>query len=124
VIAVLSPPRYVSRGQLHPRLAGDVRVCNPEGVNARQLASELLPVSHFDRVVIEVSFISPVDGFLNSAMLLGGMRPVTMPQTTAGKLFAGCYALYSGLLFIVTAAVMVTPVAHRLLHRFHWEADE
>ena len=84
----------------------------------------LLPVAHFDRVVIEVSFISPVDGFLNSAMLLGGMGPVTMPQTTAGKLSAGCYALYSGLLFIVTAAVMVTPVAHRLLYRFHWEADE
>jgi len=43
---------------------------------------------------------------------------------SAGKLFAGCYALSSGLLFIVTAAIMVTPVAHRLLHRFHWEADE
>ena len=68
--------------------------------------------------------LGPVDGFLNSAMLLGGMGPVTMPQTTAGKLSAGCYALYSGLLFIVTAAVMVTPVAHRLLYRFHWEADE
>lgn len=67
--------------------------------------------------------LGPVDGFLNSAMLLGGMGPVTMPQTTAGKLFAGCYALYSGLLFIVTAAIMVTPVAHRLLHRFHREED-
>ena len=63
-------------------------------------------------------------GMLVFSILLGGMGPVTMPLTTAGKLFAGCYALYSGLLFIVTAAIMVTPVAHRLLHRFHWEADE
>ena len=68
--------------------------------------------------------LGAVDGFLNSAMLLGGMGPVKIPETTGGKLFAGCYALYSGLLFIVTAAIMVTPVAHRLLHRFHWEAED
>ena len=41
----------------------------------------------------------------------------------AGKLFAGCYALYAGLVFIVTAAIMLTPVLHRLLHRFHWPED-
>lgn len=48
----------VGRGQLHPRLACDERVCNLEGVNARELESELLPVSQFDRIVIDVSFIS------------------------------------------------------------------
>jgi hypothetical protein len=62
-----------------------------------------------------------VDGFVNSAMLLGGMGPVNMSVTTGGKLFAGCYALYAGLVFIITAALMFTPVLHRLLHRFHWE---
>jgi hypothetical protein len=63
--------------------------------------------------------LSWLDGFLNSAMLLGGMGPVNPPLTAAGKLFAGIYALYAGLVFIVTAALVVTPVLHRVLHRFH-----
>ncbi|MDZ4074947.1 MAG: hypothetical protein U1E04_09400 [Hylemonella sp.] len=62
-----------------------------------------------------------VDAFINSAMLLGGMGPVHLPVTTGGKLFAGFYALYAGLVFIVTAALMFTPVMHRLLHKFHWD---
>lgn len=62
-----------------------------------------------------------LDGFLNSAMLLGGMGPVNPPQTQAGKLFAGLYALYAGLVFIVSAALVFTPVVHRVLHRFHWD---
>jgi hypothetical protein len=53
-------------------------------------------------------------------MLMGGMGPVHLPQTEAGKLFAGLYALYAGLVFIVVAALLVSPVLHRLLHRFHW----
>lgn len=61
-----------------------------------------------------------VDAFLNSAMLLGGMGPVDPPRTEGGKLFAGLYALYAGLVFLVTAALMAGPVLHRLLHRFHW----
>ncbi|AVP95886.1 hypothetical protein C7S18_01135 [Ahniella affigens] len=61
-----------------------------------------------------------IDAFLNSAMLLGGMGPVNMPVTAGGKLFAGVYALYSGLVFIVTAALMFSPILHRVLHRFHW----
>ena len=59
------------------------------------------------------------DAFLNAAMLLGGMGPVNPPLTAAGKLFAGIYALYAGLVFIVTATLVVTPVLHRVLHRFH-----
>jgi predicted membrane-bound spermidine synthase len=62
-----------------------------------------------------------LDAFLNAAMLLGGMGPVNAPITPAGKLFAGCYALYAGLVFIVTAALLFTPLLHRLLHRFHWD---
>jgi len=60
-----------------------------------------------------------VDAFLNAAMLLGGMGPVNLPMTVAGKLFAGIYALYAGLLFVVCAALVLTPLLHRLLHRFH-----
>ena len=62
-----------------------------------------------------------MDGFLNSAMLLGGMGPVNAPITSSGKLFAGLYALYAGLVFIVSAALVLTPVMHRLLHKFHWD---
>ncbi len=62
-----------------------------------------------------------VDSFLNAAMLLGGMGPVNAPATEAGKLFAGLYALYCGLVVIVAAGIMLAPVAHRILHRFHFE---
>ncbi len=63
------------------------------------------------------------DAFLNSAMLLGGMGPVNVPTTNAGKVFAGCYALYAGLIFIVCAALILTPIAHRVLHQFHWDSE-
>jgi len=61
------------------------------------------------------------DAFLNAAMLLGGMGPVNAPLTNAGKLFAGAYALYAGLVFIVMAGIIATPLVHRVLHQFHWE---
>lgn len=63
------------------------------------------------------------DAFLNAAMILGGMGPVEMPQTSGGKVFAGIYALYSGLIFLVTGALLLSPVVHRILHKFHWSAD-
>jgi hypothetical protein len=56
-------------------------------------------------------------------MILSGMGPVAPMQTTAGKLFAGCYALYSGLALITTLAVIIAPLFHRFLHKFHMEAD-
>ena len=63
------------------------------------------------------------DAFLNAAMLLGGMGPVESPATPGGKVFAGLYALYAGLIFLVSVAIMLAPVVHRLLHRFHWDGD-
>jgi hypothetical protein len=83
---------------------------------AVSLGAGILGYMHYER-------LSAMDAFLNAAMLLGGMGPVNPPATDAGKLFAGCYALYAGLVFIVTAAIMLTPVLHRLLHRFHWPED-
>ena len=68
--------------------------------------------------------LSGMDAFLNAAMLLGGMGPVNTPKTDAGKLFAGCYALYAGLVFIVTAALIFTPIVHRVLHQFHWDDED
>lgn len=64
-----------------------------------------------------------IDAFLNASMLLGGMGPVGELHTESGKLFAGCYALYSGLVAIVAVGVMAAPILHRFLHRFHLETD-
>lgn len=63
------------------------------------------------------------DAFLNAAMLLGGMGPVDAPQSDGGKVFAGLYALYAGLVFLAVAGLTLAPFAHRLLHKFHWDAD-
>jgi hypothetical protein len=60
-----------------------------------------------------------LDAFANASMILSGMGPLMNPQTAGGKLFAGCYALYSGLVLILVAGVVFAPVVHRFLHKFH-----
>ena len=65
-----------------------------------------------------------IDAFLNASMLLGGMGPVNTPATFGGKLFAGLYALYCGLAVILVAGVILAPIAHRILHRFHVEGGK
>ena len=67
--------------------------------------------------------MSWLDAFANAAMILSGMGPLSPLKTDGGKFFAGCYSLFSGVLFITTAAILLAPVAHRILHRFHFEAD-
>jgi hypothetical protein len=68
--------------------------------------------------------ISWIDSLLEASMILSGMGPVHEPQHTAGKLFASAYALFSGVVFLGLAAVILAPVIHRVLHRFHLdEAD-
>lgn len=65
-----------------------------------------------------------IDAFLESAMLLGGMGPLHAPATVAGKIFAGVYALYSGILVIGTAGIILAPIFHRVLHSLHVEDDD
>jgi hypothetical protein len=65
-----------------------------------------------------------IDAFVNAAMILSGMGPVGQLQTWSGKLFAGLYALYSGLALIVATGILIAPVVHRLLHRFHVETEK
>src|SRR5689334_2721550 len=60
-----------------------------------------------------------VDSLLNASMILGGMGPVDPLPSNAAKIFASCYALFSGVAFIGIAGIMLAPFAHRLLHRFH-----
>lgn len=68
-----------------------------------------------------LAHFSWIDSFLNAAMLLGGMGPVGDIPTPSGKIFAGIYALYSGLVLIAVSAVMLSPVIHRVLHGLHLE---
>jgi len=66
--------------------------------------------------------MSWLDAFLNSAMLLGGMGPVkTAGLSEPGKFFAGVSAMYAGLVFIAVMSIILAPVIHRVLHRFHWD---
>lgn len=67
--------------------------------------------------------LSWLDAFLNAAMILTGMGPVNGMHTTAGKLFAGCYALFSGVAFLTAVAVVFAPLFHRFLHRFHLDVE-
>jgi hypothetical protein len=64
-----------------------------------------------------------LDALLNSSMLLSGMGPVNTPATAVGKVFASIYALYSGFAVLGIAAIMLAPVVHRVLHRFHIEEE-
>lgn len=107
------PP--VPRAVFLRRLAGNTGVAG--GLIVVSLAAGMLGYAGFEG-------LGWVDAFLNASMLLGGMGPVNLPVTTGGKIFAGCYALYAGLVFIATAALLVTPLLHRLLHRLHWRDED
>jgi len=65
-----------------------------------------------------------VDAFVNAAMILSGMGPVAALQTDAGKIFAGCYAIFSGLALVAILGIIFAPVIHRALHKFHLEDKE
>ena len=62
-----------------------------------------------------------IDAFLDAAMILSGMGPLSPIPSTAGKLFAGCYAIYCGIALLGTTGVILAPVIHRALHKFHLE---
>ncbi len=65
-----------------------------------------------------------IDSTLNAAMILGGMGPVDQLHTNAGKIFASFYALFSGIIFLVSVGVLLAPIIHRLLHQFHLQTDK
>ena len=67
--------------------------------------------------------LSWLDALLNASMILSGMGPVNELRTTAAKLFASFYALFSGVAFITTAGVLFAPVIHRFFHKFHLEFE-
>lgn len=68
--------------------------------------------------------LSWIDALLNASMILTGMGPVDDMTTTGSKLFASAYALFSGLVFVSVIAVILIPIAHRILHMFHHRKEE
>jgi hypothetical protein len=68
--------------------------------------------------------MSWIDAYANAAMILSGLGPLAQLETFGGKLFAGSYALYSGLAVIVAMSLILAPVLHRLLHGFHLQSDK
>lgn len=85
-------------------------------VIAGSLGAGMLGYAYFENLYA-------VDAFLNAAMILSGMGPVSPMQTNAGKIFAGLYAIYSGVVIIATTGVILAPVLHRLMHVFHLQDD-
>ena len=104
----LSRPHFVRRLLLHVLVATGL-----------VLGSLLIGIAGY----IHYEHLQWRDAFLNAAMLLGGEGPVESPRTEGGKLFAGLYAHYAGLVFLVGIAIVIAPVVHRLLHKFHWEGE-
>ncbi len=105
---LLRPKDFLRRVLIHLAAACVLLLCS--------VAIGMAGYMHFER-------LSALDAFLDTAMLLGGMGPVHIPVTDDGKLFAGFFALYAGIVFIATAALLLGPVAHRVLHRFHLDKD-
>ena len=102
--------------QLLPRRMFLRRVVSHAGVAGAVLAASLgLGVLGYGLL----EGLPTLDALLNASMILGGMEPVNQLHTPMGKLFASFYALFSGIVFLVVASILVAPIAHRLLHRLH-----
>ncbi len=105
----------LSRGEFVRRMLGSCRV-------ALLIAAGSLAVGSTGYHVF--GQLAWVDAFLNASMILTGMGPVDPMRTTGGKLFAACYALYSGIAFLSMMAVILAPIAHRAIHKFHLASEE
>ncbi len=107
--------------QLAPRHRFALRVLRhlliSTAIIALSLIGGILGYEHYEHLALR-------DAFLNAAMLLGGMGPIKTDLSEAGKVFAGFYALYAGLVLIVAAGVLLAPVVHRLLHSVHCDLDD
>jgi hypothetical protein len=104
-----TPP--IPMGKFILRMAG--HICLAQLVVVFSLCIGMIGYMHFEHLAWR-------DAFLNASMLLGGMGPIKTDLSEPGKLFAGIYALYSGLVFIAVMSIMLAPVVHRVLHHFHW----
>ena len=103
------------------RAAFAKRMAKSFGVATLMIAFSLLGgmvgYRHFEKM-------SWIDAFANAAMILSGMGPLCELTSSSGKLFAGVYALYSGLALILATGLIFAPMVHRVLHHFHVDCDE
>ena len=81
------------------------------------LSLGILGYHHFEHM-------SWIDAYVNAAMILSGMGPLGNLQTEAGKIFAGSYALFSGVIFLVIVSLLLSPILHWVLVRFHLEQSQ
>jgi hypothetical protein len=68
--------------------------------------------------------MNAIDAFLNASMILSGMGPMGAMHSDGGKIFAGCYALFAGIVVLAASAILLAPVAHRIFHAFHLADDD
>jgi hypothetical protein len=113
---------YERRGQpILSRRAFAMRIGRSAAVSTALIATSLGVGIIGYRLTAGLSWI---DALLNAAMILTGMGPVSPLHTDGAKVFASLYALFSGVVFIASAGVVVAPLAHRFLHRFHIELGD
>jgi len=87
------------------------------------LALFVIVVSLFIGILgyMQIEHLTLTDAFLNAAMLMGGMGPVDVMHSEAGKMFDGVYALFCGFIVLVSVGIFFTPIFHRIIHHFHME---
>jgi len=107
--------RLLSRHAFAKRLAGSFLIST--GLVGLSLAGGMFGYHNFEGMAW-------IDAFVNAAMILSGMGPIGELHTFGGKLFAGCYALYSGLILVVASGIVLAPFVHRILHRFHLQDED
>jgi hypothetical protein len=112
-----------------PKYEGYKQKVAPLSVFARRLISAVGVACGIIGVVLFIGVagyhwlddLNWIDSLLEASMILGGMGPVNPIKTTSAKIFASAYALFSGLVFIGIMGIVLTPIAHRLLHKYHVE---
>jgi hypothetical protein len=115
--------------KLFPKYEGYKQKVAPLSVFARRLISAVGLACGIIGIVLFIGVagyhwlddLNWIDSLLEASMILGGMGPVSPIKTTSAKVFASAYALFSGLVFIGIMGIVLTPIAHRLLHKFHVE---
>ena len=118
-------PRLLRFERKHERLA-------PVGIFAKRLAASLVIALGMIAIALAIGVsgyhwlagFDWVDSFLEASMILGGMGPVNQLPTDGAKVFASLYALFSGLMFVGIMGVLLSPIVHRFLHKFHVDEKE
>jgi hypothetical protein len=104
----------------------------PVSVFVRRMAASVVMAGLLISVVLFIGIsgyhwiagLDWVDSLLEASMILGGMGPANPLKTPGAKIFASGYALFCGLIFIAVMGIILTPITHRMLHKFHMEEED